>query len=208
MSNMLWIIIFFISAVSLVYYHIQKLEPSGLTKKPVPKKKNPHLERALVYADRIYSDKRYLAAEKAYLEVIKIDHKNATAYNRLGRIYLELKNFPDAIECCQIVTQIEPSAPAFFNLGTVLFENKSYTKAISAFERSIAIKPSAVRYMGLAKTHQRLSNTQKAVEYYEKAVELDASLGNQNTLLAAYKLSNNTEKAKLLEQQLNLKSKI
>lgn len=202
MTGILWISLFFAFCMCLVYLSINQLSgPSPIRKSP-PKRSNPKLTRALEYASKLYEDKRYLAAEKAYLEVIKLDHKNAAAYNRLGRIYLELKNFSDAIECCQIVTQIEPVASSFFNLGSALYENKNYSKALVSYERAIELEPSANRYMGLARTFQRLSNHQKAVAAYERAVELDDRPSYKQALLGAYRTTNNTDKAQALQQQL------
>lgn len=205
MTSMLWVGLFFVCCMTLVYLNIQKLAAASPNKAPSIKPKSPQLERSSQYAERLYGDKRYLAAEKAFLEVIKLDHKNVTAYNRLGRIYLELKNYPDAIECCQIVSQLDPSPSAYFNLGTVLYENKNYSKALVAFEKAISLKPSAHRYIGLAKTYQRLSNLQKAIDAYEKAVELDASTANQQALLSAYRAGHETERAQALMQRLNQK---
>ncbi len=200
MTDMLWVTLFFVVCMSLLYFNIGRLALPPAAKKP--EDKSVSLERALNYAARLYADKRYLAAEKAYLEVIKLDHQNVTAYSHLGRIYMQLKNYTDAIECCRIAAQTKPSGSAYFNLGMVLYENKNYTKALAAFEKSVALDPAANRYMGLARTYQRLSNLEKAVAAYEKAVELDNSPAHQHALLAAYQANHNTAKAQALRQNL------
>lgn len=134
---------------------------------------HPKLNKNLEYAGRLFKDKKFLPAEKAYLEVLKVDHKNYTAYSKLGMIYATLHNYPDAIECFTIAAQLKPSASAFHNLGLVLFENKNYVKAIAALEKSIIFEPSARRYVAIAKAYQHIANNAKMVASLEKAANLD-----------------------------------
>ena len=43
-------------------------------------------------------ENRFLRAEKALLTILKIDEKNAAAYNRLGILYAKQKEYRDAID--------------------------------------------------------------------------------------------------------------
>src|SRR5579872_4925991 len=54
-------------------------------------------------------ENRFLRAEKALLTILKIDDKNAVAYNRLGILYAKQKEFRDAIDCFEIASSIEPT---------------------------------------------------------------------------------------------------
>src|SRR3979411_625078 len=56
---------------------------------------------------------RFLRAEKALLTILKIDEKNAAAYNRLGILYAKQHEYKDAIDCFEIASSIEPSASSF-----------------------------------------------------------------------------------------------
>jgi tetratricopeptide (TPR) repeat protein len=186
---------------ALVAYNLRNL--GGTTPKHVVEHKtNPQLEQELAYAARLYADHKYLAAEKAYLSVLKHDHKNNVAYTRLGKIYLALKNYPDAIESLRIAAQLSPTAHSQFNLGQAYYENKNYIKAIAAFEKAIMFEPSAGRYAALAKTHQRLSSLPKAVEALEKAVELQPEPQFLRPLYDAYRASRQTAKAAAIQQKL------
>ncbi len=49
--------------------------------------------------------------EKALLTILKIDEKNAAAYNRLGILYAKQKEFRDAIDCFEIASSIEALHP-------------------------------------------------------------------------------------------------
>ena len=44
-------------------------------------------------------ERKPLRAEKALLAILKIDEKNAAAYNRLGILYAKGQKFDEAIEC-------------------------------------------------------------------------------------------------------------
>src|ERR1039457_1034728 len=52
-------------------------------------------------------ENRFLRAEKALLTILKIDERNAAAYNRLGILYAKQKEYKDAIECFEIASSIE-----------------------------------------------------------------------------------------------------
>src|SRR5919112_3323415 len=64
-------------------------------------------------------ENRFLRAEKALLTILKIDQKNAAAYNRLGILYAKQKEYKDAIDCFEIASSIDPSASSLHNLGLI-----------------------------------------------------------------------------------------
>ena len=190
------VIAIFALAVFLFYRQLSDLNRRA-TKKVLPgKKPSGRLTQVLEYADRLFKESRYLPAERAYLEVIKLDHQNALAYSRLGMIYSRQKNYADAIECFQIAAQLAPSAASFHNLGLALFENKNNIKAVQAFEKSIMFEPSAERYASLSKAYARLANWNKAIQAAEKAVELERSANRLQFLAQTYKAAGQPARAK------------
>ncbi|MBW4061473.1 tetratricopeptide repeat protein [Candidatus Saccharibacteria bacterium] len=151
-----------------------------------PRRMSPQLITAVSYADRLFAEKRWLAAEKAYVNVLKLDHKNLTAYSHLGIIYSTQKNLADAIECFQIAVRLKPTASTHQNLATAYYENHNYIKAISAFEKAIMFEASASRYIGLSKAYKKVSNLEGVVTSLEQAHALDASPKIKDLLVAAY----------------------
>ena len=147
---------------------------------------SPQLTTAIGYADRLYDEHRFLAAEKAYLAVLKLDHKNLMAYNRLGIIYSAQKNMADAIECFEIATRLRPSSMTYLNLGIGFYENRNYIKSIAAIKKAIMFEPSAHRYIALAKAYSKITDTRSMIEALEHAVELDPSRSNLTLLRDAY----------------------
>lgn len=85
-------------------------------------------------------DNKYLRAEKALLTILRVDQKNATAYNRLGILYAKQRAYRDAIECFEIAQSIEPSAPSLHNVGLIYFETGDYDKAALAFEQAESLR--------------------------------------------------------------------
>lgn len=160
-----------------------------------PKKLPPQLEQMINHADSLYEQKRFVAAEKAYVNVLKVDHKNQQAYKRLGLIYTALKNYPDAIESLQIAAQLAPSAQSYYAFGLVLYENQNYIKSISAFEKAIMFEPTAARYISQGRAYQKLANTVKAVTDFEKAVDLEPTKEHLMLLADSYMVNRDRARA-------------
>lgn len=158
----------------LLEWQLRRLE-SGTPSPLAPKRSSAKLAQMSDYASRLYSEKKWLAAEKAYLQILKLDHKNVPAYSHLGIIYSTQKNMTDAIECFQIASHLHPSGTTLHNLGLAYLDNKNYMKAIAAFEKSIMFEPTASRYVGLSKAHHKLANMPETVAALKKASELDDS---------------------------------
>ncbi len=167
-----------------------------------PRKVSPHLTQALNYAERLYHEHKYVAAEKAYVAVLKIDHKNLQAYNRLGIIYSAQKNFSDAIECFEVATRLKPSATTCFNLGLAFYDNRNYIKAIAAIKKAIMFEPSIQRNVALAKACDKIADNKGMIEALEKAVELESNRQTLTLLRDAYAHSGKKDQAAAVGERL------
>ena len=109
----LFVILFILTFLLLSKFKIGFIESivGGLA--TVPVSHDTRLEGLLEIAGRYYSEKNFLAAEKAYLKVLKVDHKNSLAYSRLGFIYSHFGQVDDAVECFQIVADNYPNAASY-----------------------------------------------------------------------------------------------
>ena len=154
------------------------------------------------YADRLYSERKWLAAEKAYLAVLKLDHKYTTAYTHLGIIYSTQKNMADAIECFQIAARLRPSGTAFQNLGLAFFDNKNYIKSVAAYEKANMFEQSAARYIGLSRAQQKLSNSPGQITALEKAKELEPTKRVLELLADAYTEAGRKDAAEAIKNQI------
>jgi Tfp pilus assembly protein PilF len=131
------------------------------------------LEALLEVAGRYYQERNFLAAEKAYLKVLKIDHKNSLAYSRLGFVYSHLGNTDDAIECFRIVAQMYPNAASYHNLAMMYFKNHDYSQSAEALEKSVHMEPNVNRFITLARIYRILHKFDKQLEVLHEALKLE-----------------------------------
>lgn len=153
----------------------------------LPQKISEKLERLWEVAQESLQDKKYLRAEKALLTILRVDEKNATAYNRLGILYAKQQAFKDAIECFEIAQSLEPSASSLHNVGLIYYETKQYEKAALAFEQALMMEEDlASRHIAYAKVQEKLGRDKKMLEALERAVELDQTPQTLSILADAY----------------------
>src|SRR5690606_27515656 len=140
----------------------------------LPQKLSGKLDQLWDIAQQSLRERKYLRAEKALLTILRVDERNATAYNRLGILYAQQKAFEDAIECFEIAQSLEPSASSLHNVGLIYFETGNYEKAVLAFEQAIEMEDShASRHIAYAKVLEKLGRTKRMTEALERAVELE-----------------------------------
>ncbi len=132
-------------------------------------------------------ENRFLRAEKALLTILKIDEKNAAAYNRLGILYAKQKEFRDAIDCFEIASSIEATPSSLHNLGLIYYETENYEKAAVAFEQALKLEDSlAARHVAYAKVQEKLGNDKMMFQELEKASELEPNKETYSLLYKAY----------------------
>lgn len=149
-------------------------------------------------------ERKYLRAEKALLTILRVDERNATAYNRLGILYAKQQAYNDAIECFEIAQSLEPSASSLHNVGLIYFETGNYEKAGLAFEQALSMEEEvASRHIAYAKVQEKLGNKRKMISALERAIELEPSVASYNALADAYDASGETEKASSIRTKLN-----
>lgn len=160
------------------------------------------MDRLWEVAHESLRDKKYLRAEKALLTILRVDERNATAYNRLGILYAKQRAYQDAIECFEIAQSLEPSASSLHNVGLIYYETGRYDKAALAFEQAIAMQGDlAARYIAYAKVQEKLGSNKKMIEALEKAVELEPNPQSLTILADAYARDGNTEMADKLRKK-------
>lgn len=133
-------------------------------------------------------ENRFLRAEKALLTILKIDEKNAAAYNRLGILYAKQKEYRDAIDCFEIASSIESTPSSLHNLGLIYYETENYEKAAVAFEQALKLEDNlAARHVAYAKVQEKLGNDKLMFQELEKAADLEP---NRETFTLLYKAYN------------------
>lgn len=168
----------------------------------LPLKISEKLERLWDVAQESLRDKKYLRAEKALLTILRVDERNATAYNRLGILYAKQQAFKDAIECFEIAQSLEPSASSLHNVGLIYYETQQYEKAALAFEQALAMEDGlAARHVAYAKVQEKLGRNKKMLESLETAVQIDETPQTLNILADAYERNGQEELAVTLRDK-------
>ena len=180
------------------------LKPQTITEvaTDLPQKISEKLDRLWEVAQESLRDKKYLRAEKALLTILRVDERNATAYNRLGILYAKQQAFKDAIECFEIAQSLEPSASSLHNVGLIYYETGQYEKAALAFEQALTMENDlAARHIAYAKVQEKLGRNKKMIESLEQAVALDPIPQTLNILADAYDRNGQIELAQELREK-------
>lgn len=190
------LLIVIVMIVTLLY------RPSVDETRDMPIKVSEKLNQLWQIAQESLRENKYLRAEKALLTILRVDEKNATAYNRLGILYAKQHAYKDAIECFEIAQSLEPSASSLHNVGLIYYETGDYTKAALAFEQALELEGDlAARYIAYAKVQEKLGDSKKTIAALEKAVELEPTPHILSLLAEAYENTNQPELARDLHER-------
>ena len=171
---------------------------------PLPRKLSDKLGQLWTIAHQGMRDNRLVRAEKALLTILKIDKRNAAAYNRLGFLYAKQKEYKDAIDCFEIASSIENSASSLHNLGLIYYETENYDKAATAFEQALKLEDGlAARHIAYAKVQEKLGNDKLMFNELEKAVDLEPNKESLTLLMKAYESRDMEAEADAVEKRLN-----
>jgi tetratricopeptide (TPR) repeat protein len=185
----------------LVYRHSLLSESEMIV---IPRRIGDRLTRLWEIAHHGMRENSLLRAEKALLTILKIDEKNAAAYNRLGILYAKQREYKDAIDCFEIASSIEPSASSLHNLGLIYYETENYQKAATAFEQAIKLEDDlAARHIAYAKVQEKLGNDKMMLQELEKATELEPNRETYSLLLKAYQAQGMVDEAKTALKKFN-----
>jgi tetratricopeptide (TPR) repeat protein len=196
---MLAILVLAALGIWAIYYQ----QNPDVVNRDLPQKLSGKLDQLWDIAQQSLRERKYLRAEKALLTILRVDERNATAYNRLGILYAQQKAYEDAIECFEIAQSLEPSASSLHNVGLIYFETGNYEKAALAFEQAIDMEGNlAARYIAYAKVLEQLGRTKKMIEALEKAVELEPVPQTLTILADAYEHNGQADLATNLREKV------
>jgi len=147
-------------------------------------------------------------AEELYLQAIKKNPEDAGAYEALGRLYLQERNFADALETFQFLTKFKPDKDVYWsNLGLCYFSVKNYPLAVSAYEKALSLNSKVpVRWMNLALCFEKQDELAKAIKAIAAALQLDGRNISYLQLQADFyvKAQNKVRAEQVLQQILEL----
>ena len=110
---------------------------------------NPFREKEenFVKAEELFKKKQFISAEKWYIEAVQKNPKNPIIFSRLAVIYLEQKNYKDAIDSLNEAIKLNPgSAVNYFNLSFAYNEEGDKREAINSAKKAIRLDPKNSKY--------------------------------------------------------------
>lgn len=189
--------------IAIVAIWVMFYRPTVEGTRDLPVKLSEKLDQLWGIAQESIRENKYLRAEKALLTILRVDERNATAYNRLGILYAKQQAYKDAIECFEIAQSLEPNVSSLHNVGLIYYETGDYEKSALAFEQALSLESNlAARYIAYAKTLEKLENRKKMIEALEKAVELEPIPQTMTALAEAYENSRQFDLAASLREKV------
>ncbi len=194
--EVIFVLIIFVIAVLAVVTKRSGLVDSLVSNlSAAPPSQDVALDTLLDIAGRYYAEKNYLAAEKAYLKVLRVDHKNSLAYSRLGFVYSHLGNNEDAIECFKIVADTYPNAASYHNLAMMYFKTRDFPHSSEALEKSLSMEMHVNRLVSLARIYRIMDKFDLQLQSLKKAHELEPANTEIMQLLAEAYIHEKDEKS-------------
>ncbi|MEM6997473.1 MAG: tetratricopeptide repeat protein [Patescibacteria group bacterium] len=192
------VLILLFAAVSAYSLHTYQKDPDD-----IPHRLGNRMARLWDVAQVSMREGKLMRSEKALLTILKIDEKNAAAYNRLGILYAKQKEYDDAIDCFEIASTLDRTASSLHNLGLIYFETDSYEKAGIAFKQALELEDTlAARHIAYAKVLERQGKTEEMVERLEMAVSIEENQETLGLLKKAYKSAGDETKEKAIDKKL------
>jgi tetratricopeptide (TPR) repeat protein len=98
-------------------------------------------------ADEAFRKKEFKKAERFYLQAATKDPENARIYNRLGVIYLQTKNYKDAVEAFRGALRFDDRvASRHYNISLAYMGKRDFRSAIKGLNEAIKLDPTNEKY--------------------------------------------------------------
>lgn len=115
-------------------------------------------------------------AENILKKAVRINPRGVQSRFQLGLLYLERKDYPNAIDAFQDAAEVNPSfADTYFNLGYVHAMNKDYDKAQEMYGRVVELAPMYLdeAYFNLAMVQEKAGKTKDCIVNLEQALAVN-----------------------------------
>ncbi len=117
----------------------------------------------------------YAAAEKYYLDVLKIDENNGDVYRGLGTVYTKQKSFSDAADAYKQALRLgSRDEQTYLALGEALLQKGAWQEAVETLDHVVKMNPQmASAYALLGRAYTGLKLHKEALKYFELAAKFD-----------------------------------
>ncbi len=168
------------------YYHLvasawgdlknfdKAIEVYNLARERFPDSEKTAFNAAFLYDKAKQKEK----AIKAFRDVIRINPKNAEAYNYIGYVYAEEgRNLDEALNLVKKALELDPGNAFYLDsLGWVYFKMGRYQEALEKLKDSVTAlekekRKDGVIYEHLGDAYMKVGDKEKGMEWYLKALD-------------------------------------
>lgn len=133
----------------------------------------------------LYAQDRNKEAETALKKAIDLDRRDVCAFNVLGRLYYDSKNYKQAAETFEKAVALSPTANSYHYLANSTYRSGDVEKSIeyyvSATRRS---NTNADLFIDLGRAYHALGREHESMTALQRAVELDPGNEKARSYLA------------------------
>lgn len=117
---------------------------------------------------------RYDDAEKAFKRAVVLDEKDVCAYKELGRMYYDLRKYPEAIIVFKRLSEFSPSINTYLYLGNSYVYAEEYETGADVYKKAIGLDPkNALAHLQLGVAYHYLDRREEALIEYKEAAKLN-----------------------------------
>ena len=130
-------------------HHVQEIERHYHWKKglPAPMSKD-EIQKAVWEAGEMVNQGQKEQAEKKFMEVIKLDHRNSVAYKGLAELYWQQKDYQLAKSTFEHILKINHDDPEiYWKLGSLAWEQSQGELALTRFSRAYELAANNPKYI-------------------------------------------------------------
>jgi tetratricopeptide (TPR) repeat protein len=120
---------------------------------------------------------RYKDARKDFSRAVKKDHSHADAYNNLGVVYYQQRDYGKAIKNYEKAVSLNLSASYYSNLGAAYFAKKQFEKAAYNYAKALELDPDIFERVSRAGVQAQLPSPDDRARYDYVLAKLDARMG-------------------------------
>jgi tetratricopeptide (TPR) repeat protein len=145
-------------------------------------------------------------AEAALRQSIKLNAKDNCAYNQLGRMYYDEKEYSKAITAFEQETELQPSAVSYHFLANSLHYSKRTKESIAPYLKAINMNPKYEEVLvDLGLAYHELGQYPEAKDALERAVKLDPEDEKARSFLAVTQFITGNKQAAMEQYRWLLK---
>jgi tetratricopeptide (TPR) repeat protein len=141
-------------------YEKKSHDPSKLSRVEMRNRINSLVEEGM----NLMKASRFSEAEKIFIEVISLDHKNIDAYKKLGNVYLSLKEYKQALQTFEFVLKLE------LKKGSPVMKETERGQKYNTISNAMDV---AAIYNDLGFVYRRLEKDNKALDSFLHAQQLE-----------------------------------